>query len=243
MPSFEPENKTIVCDLKNSFGDSMDYFLFGVHSSADFSQAMDFFIRNFHANMVHLEDFSVEGHPLNAKFPMAYALFDLCGFADDQPENLMDFLSVVLFQNRAKSFDKPQEKKNPDSYDMFSEEPELESNDLTCFALNKNGLCLQNWALADVDYLVIIFSKKDRDAVDFANYFNTFPINKANLTSFIRFDSPQLTKKILPQIYFVRSISDYAQREIAKDLEMSDLCTHHRSLISLDNNNKSKFVI
>lgn len=234
MPSFEPENKIYTCDLKDAFGGSMDYFLFGVNSSADFAHAMDFFIKNFHANMVRIEDFSIEGHPLNARFPMAYALFDRSKFADDQPESVVDFLSVVLFQNRASSYDKPKSVNTSDTLDMFADAPEAEGNDVPCFALNRQGISIQDWAFTDVDYLVFISSEKNCDASEFANYFNEFSISKANLTSFIRNDVPQLSPKIMPQIYFLRSIVAYAQCEIAKDLEFSDLCAHRRSVIQAD---------
>lgn len=231
MPSFQEKNKPLICDLKDTFGAYVDYFLYGVTSQVNFQQAMDFFIRNFHANMTPIEDFSIEGHALNAQFPMAYSLFKMRGCSEDKPEGIMDFLSIVLFQNRAAFFDKPQIKDTNGTLDMFSDESADESENAVCYALNKYGYCLQKWSLTDIDYLVFISSKKNRDASLFADFFTTFSIPMVNLTHFIRGDQQSLaSSKIQSQINFVRQISNYAQREISKDLDYSDLCSHRRNI-------------
>lgn len=203
---------------ERKFGSLVDYFLFGLRSARDFS-AVATQLGNFcHCTMTMLHSFSLSKEKLQARFPMAFAQFDFRGLPNPMSEMSVDKLNMVLFQNRTMNFDKSKSSKSKKGSNGTMD---FVDDVLGCYAVNNRGVYLRRSKLHDVDYFVMIYAKKEKDAGHFAKFMQTFPLELTDYSDYIREQSPLLIpveqseqKNPTADVLLLRSVFDYAEWQI-----------------------------
>ena len=206
MRAAPPKKTENLIKTKSNFGEFVRYYLFAIKSPKTFTQLAVTLGEMCNCTFTQMNDFISPNDPMQARFKMAYSQYGSPNAPFNCFETDIEKVNFVLFQNRTTDFDVS---KGPcelgDTAGMY-----LYSNeDLTCYALNSSGLCINRAkGFNDFDYFVFIYAKKDCDAEKF------FPFFK-ELDGILKVDlSPFLYKKGVAPSFF-QSICYYSDKQIA----------------------------
>ncbi|MBQ4355622.1 MAG: hypothetical protein II757_03060 [Bacteroidales bacterium] len=208
-------------NIRDYFGSTFDYFLFGLRSNGTLLDIMNAVSDRVSCVFTLLPYLQLMHDQLTAKFPLAFTQFEMRGPTIGSSIDYTERLNIVLFQNFTEDFEVLSETTAPTLFDgnlSFENDDEVASS--YCYALNKVGRRLCSWGLRDMPYLLYIFSKKDKDAADFREFVSTLDMEKYDLTDLIReehlqyTDKQRQTKKLPEHINLIRAIVSQAERKI-----------------------------
>ena len=221
----------------DTFGRSLEYQLLATYADTPFLEICNEMSSRCHCSLQFLPDLCKTDDPMEARFKMAYATFDMVGLADTECAGRQ--LTLLLVQNRTDIF-------NHDAVapqlDIFESTPVMEELDSdNCYALNVTGYCLQKWNLLNVTCLLYAYAAKNKDLPYFIEHIHqVMPYFDVDLTEFL-YDEPVVVtppptkKKKTPEKprisanQFLRNIASNAQHKI------SDLTVARSPLFKRDN--------
>lgn len=161
-------NKTIVSS--RIFGNKVDYFLLSVRTKDTLYTLAERLSDRCNCRFAMMPPLRVaesEECPMQPVFQMVYAQYAASDFEDYFVMDPVDRLNIVLFQNRAISFDKS---KSPlaeaDHNGAFSF-----IDDCDCHAFSPQGVCVGKCTPADfAEFYIMVFAKKYNDAALLAEH-------------------------------------------------------------------------
>jgi len=160
--------------IKNDFGGLVDYFLFSVRTSASLFALAGALAEHCHCRFSTMENIKItqdEQCPMEPEFRLLYAQFDVDNFIGSYACDPVDRLNILLFQNRAVTFDKTKTRLvNTDYNGTFS----FIDDGCECCAFSKKGInvvqCNHDYC---GDFYILVFSKKNQGADKLAAHIAT----------------------------------------------------------------------
>ncbi len=156
-------SKTIVSS--RVFGNKVDYFLFSVKTKDSLFTLADRLSDHCNCRFAMMPTMRVaesEECPMRPEFRMMYAQYAATDIEDCFVMDPVDRLNIVLFQNKAVSFDKS--KSALAETDHNGAFPFIDDG-CDCFAFSPQGVCVGKCTPADfANFYIMVFAKRHNDA-------------------------------------------------------------------------------
>ena len=167
-------NKTIVSS--RIFGNMVDYFLLSVKTKDTIFTLAERLSDHCNCRFAMMHSMRVAESaecPMRPEFRMLYAQYESTGLEDSFAMDPVDRLNIVLFQNKAISFDKS--KSALAETDHNGAFPFIDEG-CDCYAFSPHGVNVGKCTPADfADYYILVFSKKNNDAELLATHLTKIP--------------------------------------------------------------------
>ncbi|MBP5401073.1 MAG: hypothetical protein J6Y35_05525 [Bacteroidales bacterium] len=213
-------NKTIVSS--RIFGNMVDYFLFSVKTKDTLFTLAERLSDHCNCRFSMMPPMRVaesEECPMRPEFQMLYAQYEATGLEDCFVMDPVDRLNIVLFQNRAISFDKSKSALAETDYNGVF--PFIDEG-CDCFAFSPQGVCIGKCTPADfADYYLMVFSKKNNDADLLASHLAKIPDYTITDCTPNLFKTSSATKIFSA---FFRSVFANAENQIRRIMRNNEKC-------------------
>lgn len=218
---------TATLQFKNKdFGEYVDYRLLAVHSELSFTQFVSAIAECCHCNFIASDDY-IPIPPvsdLDAHFKTAFTQFNCQGRSEQFAFSSVDKLNVFIINNQTTKFNyrKLPTSTTPSNELLLFPEPV----EYTCNALNNKGLYIKKWPYSNVNFFVLIFSRKQHGVDNFVNFlFQKQDFSMGNMTEYLygkqkNKDGEWVQKNSLSEpVKFLRTLFNFAEQRIKNHFE------------------------
>lgn len=201
------------------FGKYVDYRLLAVNSESSFTQLVSTIAECCHCNFSSSDDY-IPLPPLtdiDAHFKTAFSQFNCQGRSEQFAYSSVDKLNVFIISNKTQRFDRRKAATVLQSKELLLFPTEYD----TCYVLNNKGLFIKKWTYPNIDFFVMIFSKKQHGVDDFVEFLlqNT-QLNMENMTEYLfgkkknKAGEWVQTKQLSTSAKFLRKLLHFAEHKI-----------------------------
>ena len=212
--------KTIV--TSRIFGNMVDYFLFSVKTKDSLFTLAERLSDHCNCRFAMMPTMRVaesEECPMRPEFRMLYAQYEATGLEDSFVMDPVDRLNIVLFQNRAVSFDKSKSALAETDYNGVF--PFIDDG-CDCFAFSPQGVYVGRCTPADfADYYLMVFAKKNNDADLLAAHIANLPGYAVTDRTQDLFRTGSTTRTFSA---FFRSVFANAENQIRRIMRNNEKC-------------------
>lgn len=212
------------------FGKYVDYSLLTVNTDYSFTQFVTAISEYCHCDFHSSDDYipTTALSNLEAQFKTAFTQFNCQGRDKQFAYTSVDKLNIFIIDNQTKKFNHHKIKSSPSKSKSNSNDLTLfpETNNGTCYILNKKGLYIKKWPYANVNFLVLIFSKKQHGVDKLTEH---LLLNKkfciGNLTDYLygkkknKKGEWELQKNISTPVKLLRALFTFAEQRIKNHSE------------------------
>lgn len=148
--------------LKSVFGQRVDYHAFALKTKSSFYEVADMLGRLCHCTIRLSDDMLMADNCLNARFKVAYA--QMKGLTEESIRNTVDRITLVLFQNITRNFDKSsiiRESRKENT--LFA----IQEGDLLCSAIGSQKITVTKWKDETPDFFILAYVQKQYDIAPF----------------------------------------------------------------------------